>query len=69
MDFARHAADLHGEILGASYRPIGSTVSTFHLDAMFRVNVGADFFGEVAADDDDLRPGVEDPMYGADIAD
>ncbi len=64
MDFAQHAADLHGEIFGAAYHPVGSTVSAFHLNAVSCVDAGTNFFSEVLTDDNDLRPGVEDPVLG-----
>ena len=54
VDFARHAADLHGEIFGTAYHPVGSTISAFHLDAVSCVDVGTDFFSEVLTDDNDL---------------
>ena len=69
VDFAWHAADLHGEIFGAAYCPVGSAISAFHLNAVSRVDVGTDFFSEVLTDDNDLQPGVEDPVLGAAAAD
>jgi hypothetical protein len=54
VDLARHTTNLHGEILSAAYRPVGSAVSSFHLDAVSCVEAGADFLGEVLTDDDDL---------------
>jgi hypothetical protein len=54
MDLAQHATNLHGEILSTAYRSVGSTISSFHLDAVPCVDVGANFFGEVLMDDNDL---------------
>ena len=69
VDFERHAADLHGQVLSTSDRPIHSTVGCFHLDTVLRVDASANFFGEVAAYNYDLRSWVENPVFGAEIAD
>ena len=65
MDFAWHTTDLYSEVLSTPYCPIRGAISSFYLDAVSCVDASADFFGEVVVDDDDLGPGVENPMLGA----
>src|SRR6267154_2538122 len=69
MDFAWHATDLHGKILGASYHPVSSTVSAFHLDVMSCVDAGTNFFSKIVVDNNDLGPGVEDPVLCTAVTD
>src|SRR6267142_1144948 len=55
-----HAAYLHGQVLDTSHRPVGSSVSPFHLDDASGVQGDSEGLDEVLSDDDYLQAGVVD---------
>src|SRR6266850_7414770 len=55
-----HAAYLHGQVLDTSHRPVGSSVSPFHLDDAPGVQGNSEGLDKVLSDDDYLRAGVVD---------
>ena len=60
VDFERHAADLHSQVLGATYHPVCCTVRSFHLDESVGIDSGSKCQSDVVLDDNNLRTSVED---------